>query len=155
MLSCFFSCCFFFSFGHAAGLVGLVPQPGIKPVPPAVEAQSPNHWNAREAPTCFPCMTIFCFLCLFLATPIHNERPCCCPSKTEAGSTYRSLMTLRTKSGSKVRPEGQKRPQILGLEEGLRNERRIMKRSPSSLPPCEVTTRSCFLQTRNSVLTRI
>ena len=130
MLFCFFSCYFFFffSFGYAAGLVGLVPQPGIKPVPPAVQAQGPNHWHAREAPTCFPCMTIFCFLCLFLATPIHNERPCCCPSKTEAGSTYRSLMTLRTKSGSKVRTEGQKRPQILGLEEGLRNERRIMKR---------------------------
>ena len=29
----------------------LVPCPGFKPVPPAVEAQSPNHWTAREAPT--------------------------------------------------------------------------------------------------------
>ena len=28
----------------------LVPQPGIKPVPPAVEAQSPNHWTTREVP---------------------------------------------------------------------------------------------------------
>ena len=26
----------------------LVPQPGIKPVPPAVEALSPNHCTARE-----------------------------------------------------------------------------------------------------------
>ena len=26
----------------------LVPQSGITPVPPAVEAQSPNHWTARE-----------------------------------------------------------------------------------------------------------
>ena len=26
----------------------LVPQPGIEPGPPAVEAQSPNHWTARE-----------------------------------------------------------------------------------------------------------
>ena len=28
----------------------LVPQPGIEPVPPAVEAQSLNHWTAREVP---------------------------------------------------------------------------------------------------------
>ena len=28
----------------------LVPQPGIEPLPPAVEAQSPNHWTARELP---------------------------------------------------------------------------------------------------------
>ena len=26
----------------------LVPGPGIKPVPPAVEAWSPNHWTARR-----------------------------------------------------------------------------------------------------------
>ena len=26
----------------------LVPRPGIKPAPPAVEARSPNHWTARE-----------------------------------------------------------------------------------------------------------
>ena len=29
----------------------LVPQPGIEPVPPAVEARSLNHWTAREVPT--------------------------------------------------------------------------------------------------------
>ena len=29
----------------------LVPQPGIKPVPPAVELWSPNHWVTREFPT--------------------------------------------------------------------------------------------------------
>ena len=27
-----------------------VPRPGIEPGPPAVEAQSPNHWTAREFP---------------------------------------------------------------------------------------------------------
>ena len=31
-------------------LAGLVPQPEIKPIPPAVEAQNPNHWTAREFP---------------------------------------------------------------------------------------------------------
>ena len=25
--------------------------PGIEPMPPAVEAQSPNHWIAREVPS--------------------------------------------------------------------------------------------------------
>ena len=28
----------------------LVPHPGIEPTPPAVEAQSPNHWTTREFP---------------------------------------------------------------------------------------------------------
>ena len=26
----------------------LVPWPGIKPAPPAMEVQSPNHWTTRE-----------------------------------------------------------------------------------------------------------
>ena len=30
----------------------LIPRPGIKPMLPAVEAWSPNHWTARE----FPCI---------------------------------------------------------------------------------------------------
>ena len=34
---------------HAACRI-LVPRPGIKPGPPAVEAQSLNHWTAREVP---------------------------------------------------------------------------------------------------------
>ena len=43
-------CCLVVS-GHAAQLVGiLVPQPGIKPMPPAVEARSPNRWTVREVP---------------------------------------------------------------------------------------------------------
>ena len=28
----------------------LVPRPGIKPMPPALEAQHLNHWTAREVP---------------------------------------------------------------------------------------------------------
>ena len=38
----FWRCCTACSF--------LVPQPGIKPVPPAVEAWSLNHWTTREVP---------------------------------------------------------------------------------------------------------
>ena len=34
---------------HAASGI-LVPWPGIKPVLPAVEAQSPNHWTTKEFP---------------------------------------------------------------------------------------------------------
>ena len=40
-----------FSFRHAAGLVGAqFPSQGSELVPPAVEAQNPNHWTAREPP---------------------------------------------------------------------------------------------------------
>ena len=28
----------------------LVPHPGIEPMPPVLEAQSPNHWTTREVP---------------------------------------------------------------------------------------------------------
>ena len=28
----------------------LVPRPGIEPMPPAMQAWSPNHWTAREDP---------------------------------------------------------------------------------------------------------
>ena len=38
----------------------LVPQPGIEPVPPVVEAWSPNHWTAREFPCKFFSKNIFC-----------------------------------------------------------------------------------------------
>ena len=41
---------FFFLLSHAAGKI-LVPQPGIKPMPPVVEPQSPNHWTAKEFST--------------------------------------------------------------------------------------------------------
>ena len=36
--------------GHATACGILVPRPGIEPQPPAVEAQSPNQWTAREFP---------------------------------------------------------------------------------------------------------
>ena len=37
---------FFWPYCTACGI--LVPQPGTEPVPPAVEAQSLNHWTTRE-----------------------------------------------------------------------------------------------------------
>ena len=45
---------FFFFFWPCRAACGiLVPGPGIEPMPPAVEAQSPNHWEAREVPTLY------------------------------------------------------------------------------------------------------
>ena len=40
---------------HHLACRSLVPWAGIEPSPPAVEAQSPNHWTTREVPTgsCF------------------------------------------------------------------------------------------------------
>ena len=43
-----FSAFFFFIICMACSI--LVPQPGIKPIPPAVETWSLNHWTAREIP---------------------------------------------------------------------------------------------------------
>ena len=37
-------------FGHTAPYGILVPQPGIEPVPHAVEAWGFNHWTSREVP---------------------------------------------------------------------------------------------------------
>ena len=45
---------FLLLFGHTTWHVGLfVPQPGIKPSPPAVEAWNFNHWTTREVPVLF------------------------------------------------------------------------------------------------------
>ena len=45
---CLFVCLFFF--GCVMQHPGSVPQPGIKPMPPALKVRSPNHWTAREFP---------------------------------------------------------------------------------------------------------
>ena len=40
---------FFLVFSLCSTAYGiLVPQPGIEPIPPAMEVYSPNHWIARE-----------------------------------------------------------------------------------------------------------
>ena len=41
---------FFFFWPHPKVHGILVPQPGIKPMPPAVEVQSLNSWTPREVP---------------------------------------------------------------------------------------------------------
>ena len=42
---------FFYFLPHHAACGILTPRPGIEPISPAVEAQSPNHWTTRELPT--------------------------------------------------------------------------------------------------------
>ena len=44
---------FFFFWPHHTACRILVPQPGIEPVPPALEMQSLNHWTTREVPVQF------------------------------------------------------------------------------------------------------
>ena len=46
---------FFFNFWlHHVACGILVPRPGIKPAPPALETQSLNHWTARDVPLAQP-----------------------------------------------------------------------------------------------------
>ena len=49
----FFFFFFFFFWLHNMACGIIVPWPGIEPVQPAVEAQSPNHWTTREFPPIF------------------------------------------------------------------------------------------------------
>ena len=46
---------------HLAACSILVPQPGIEPEPPAVEAWCPNHWTTREFPVINCSIFIFYF----------------------------------------------------------------------------------------------
>ena len=47
----YFSFLFFWPHCVVHGI--LVPRPGIEPMPPAVEAQSPNQWTALEVPATY------------------------------------------------------------------------------------------------------
>ena len=51
-------CCGGVGIFHVAGGI-LVPRPGIKPMSPALEAQSPNHWTTREVPVNPSCLSVF------------------------------------------------------------------------------------------------
>ena len=73
----FFSA-FFFLFYHFLGGLHhtacriLVSQPGIEPVPPAVEVWSLNHWTAREVP-CFSFFFFFFLLAYGLLNFLNNS----------------------------------------------------------------------------------
>ena len=48
----------------------LVPQPGIKPMPPAMRAQSLNHWTTREVPSVY-----FEMISLLLSQTVQMKPP--------------------------------------------------------------------------------
>ena len=56
MMTCYLQCIIrsskfrVFFFGCTTACGSSVPQPRIEPVPPALEAWSPNHWTSREVP---------------------------------------------------------------------------------------------------------
>ena len=56
---------FFFLWQHHSAWGILVPWPGIKPMPPEVEAWSLNHWTAREFPPSALWSQIYFFLFTF------------------------------------------------------------------------------------------
>ena len=80
LVSCVLFVCLFWPWHIACGI--LVPWPGIEPVPPAVEARSPNHWTTRE----FPPMSfevdarigfgVWCYALRFSSTlvALHTQR---------------------------------------------------------------------------------
>ena len=53
-LSFFKESSYFISWLHCGTCRILVPQPGIKPMPLALGAQSLSHWTAREVPVTYP-----------------------------------------------------------------------------------------------------
>ena len=65
---------FIYFWPHCAARRILVPWPGIKPVPPAVEAQSPNHCSTREVhQPHFKCLIVSCGFC----PPKHRSTTKC------------------------------------------------------------------------------
>ena len=66
---------FFFFFWPCHTACGiLVPQPGIKPVPPALEAQSSNHWTAREFPPFEPFKFCTCACITYSQNKIQTKK---------------------------------------------------------------------------------
>ena len=55
---------------HWAACEILVPQPEIKPTPPAMEVQSPNHWTNREAPSLL--LRFKSSICILDRSPLSN-----------------------------------------------------------------------------------
>ena len=77
-----FLCFFFFFFWPCHLACGiLVPRPGIKPVAPAVEARSPNHWTTTEflpdfyLPNLHNCVTQFLKINKHLVGSVSLENP--------------------------------------------------------------------------------
>ena len=92
---------FFFQSCHTACGI-LVPRPGIKPMPPAVDAWSLNHWTAREVPRNFFFFFNIWLCCVFVAM--------CGLSLVAASGDYSSLRC----AGSSLRGFSCFRARVLG-----------------------------------------
>ena len=79
-------------FGRLACRI-LVPQPGIEPMPPAVEARSPNHWATREVPDQV-------FSNHFIKRVLLKQNLMCMGAPCTA-TTYQSVFILWPKDSSK------------------------------------------------------
>ena len=58
----------------------LVPQPGIRSVPPAAERQSPDHWSAREVPFLFTLKNFRLCLVTLISKPYYLILPLLSPN---------------------------------------------------------------------------
>ena len=54
----------------------VVPQSGIKPIPPEVKAQIPNHWTTREVPSHLTSLSLS-FLIDTVRLMIGTSEGCC------------------------------------------------------------------------------
>ena len=93
-LSCFFPVVSFFLW-HVTGLVGLVPQPGMEPVPLAVDARGPNHVRAFHVRPSFVSfasflLPLFTMNDLVVAPARQRQDPC-----SEASWPYEQRVTPR------------------------------------------------------------
>ena len=58
--NCFYFYYFFIFWPHRAACGILVPQPGVRPGPPALEVWSLNHWTTREVPDLIVFNSLIC-----------------------------------------------------------------------------------------------
>ena len=97
LLPCHYAAFFFFLIFWSCSLACriLVPQPGIKPVPPAVEMQHLNHWTAREVPMQAKSLQS----CLTLCNPRSPAR-LLCPWDSPGTNTILKWVAMLSSRGS-------------------------------------------------------
>ena len=66
---------FFLIYAHHEACGILVPQPGVEPMPPAVEAWSLSHWTTREVPGVLLSISKIKFSVYFLTIWISSSHP--------------------------------------------------------------------------------
>ena len=110
LFSCLSHCHLGFVWPHHRAWRILVPRPGIKPTPTAVEAQSLNHWTARE----FLSWGVSCCCCCCVTSVVSDSvrphrrqptglpRPWDSPGKNTGVGCHFLLQCMKVKSQSEV-----------------------------------------------------